>query len=289
VCRAPDLQWDHDIAPDGAGGAVVSWRDFREATPRVFAQRIDHDGLPLWGGDGVRVSRRDAFTKHPSLAGTGGGRVFLALVMREHGVPRVAVHRLSNEDAITVDERCEYAADVRTDGITVSWTGGVGRKGGAYEILRCVADEDSFLALGDSDVRREAERCFFTDAAVSPGESYRYRVELVDPMGRRTLFETDPIGVKPLPLELYPNFPNPFGRSTFIRYYLPERGPIRLAVYGVTGRRIATLLDGTAERGFHAVTWHGRNDRGRIVAPGVYFMRIETAGGTAARSMIMLR
>ena len=44
------------LASDGAGGAIVAWTDFRTLTARIYAQRIDAAGTPLWAADGVEVS-----------------------------------------------------------------------------------------------------------------------------------------------------------------------------------------------------------------------------------------
>ncbi|MBZ0267226.1 hypothetical protein K8I85_03660, partial [bacterium] len=64
--------------------------------------------------------------------------------------------------------------------------------------------------------------------------------------------------------------------ATSLRYALPARGPVRVTVHDVSGRRIAVLEDAVREGGVHGVAWDGRVD-GRPVAGGVYFVRL-TAG-----------
>ncbi|MEW6754267.1 MAG: CRTAC1 family protein, partial [Candidatus Latescibacterota bacterium] len=65
----------------------------------------------------------------------------------------------------------------------------------------------------------------------------------------------------PLPraFSLQPNYPNPFNGSTVIRFSVPERGPVELAVYNLAGQWVATLVRGEREVGTHAVTWEGRD------------------------------
>jgi hypothetical protein len=57
LCASPDDQYDPTIAPDGAGGAIVTWGDFRYGSGDVFARRILASGTPQWAPDGVAVSK----------------------------------------------------------------------------------------------------------------------------------------------------------------------------------------------------------------------------------------
>jgi hypothetical protein len=71
---------------------------------------------------------------------------------------------------------------------------------------------------------------------------------------------------------------NPFRDRTEIRWSLPEPGPVTLAVYDVTGRRVATLAHGAKAAGSHTVTWDGRTDDGWGAASGTYWLRLEAPG-----------
>lgn len=61
VCTAPNDQINPRINPDGAGGVIIAWADYRVATPDdryahdVYAQRINAKGEMLWTTDGVAV------------------------------------------------------------------------------------------------------------------------------------------------------------------------------------------------------------------------------------------
>jgi hypothetical protein len=83
---------------------------------------------------------------------------------------------------------------------------------------------------------------------------------------------------------LQQNYPNPFNPSTTIRFTMPERGYGRLTVSDVTGRTIATLLDGHLEAGEHSVEF-SRPD----LASGVYFYRLTAGAFTATRRMLLVR
>jgi hypothetical protein len=89
----------------------------------------------------------------------------------------------------------------------------------------------------------------------------------------------------PAPAELLAwSQPNPFTRSTTIRFRLPATGPVKLDVFDLAGRQVAHLLDEARPAGEHAVAWESGE------APtGVYYVRLEAAGRTVATRCVKLR
>jgi len=92
--------------------------------------------------------------------------------------------------------------------------------------------------------------------------------------------------VSPLPLQasLDQNYPNPFGPSTWIPYALARAEAVRLTVYDILGRRVATLVDGIRQAGRHEV---GFEANGR--ASGLYFYTLETADRIVTRTMSLVK
>jgi hypothetical protein len=88
---------------------------------------------------------------------------------------------------------------------------------------------------------------------------------------------------------LAPNYPNPFHPSTTIRYTLPAEGHVRLFVYNVQGRVVQRLVDERQTAGEKSVVWQGRDDAGRAVASGVYFLRLDAGDRRLTRKMILQR
>jgi len=78
----------------------------------------------------------------------------------------------------------------------------------------------------------------------------------------------------PLTTALMPPAPEPFQHSSAIAFTLARAGRVDLGVYGVDGRRIRTLDDGVHDAGVFRVVWDGRDTGGRLVPPGVYFVRL---------------
>jgi flagellar hook assembly protein FlgD len=60
-------------------------------------------------------------------------------------------------------------------------------------------------------------------------------------------------------------------------------------VHDVAGRRVRVLEDSFREAGRHAAVWDGRDGTGRRVAAGVYFVRLQAAGGELTRKIVLLR
>jgi hypothetical protein len=83
--------------------------------------------------------------------------------------------------------------------------------------------------------------------------------------------------------------PNPAGIPPRIEYELGAAGPVRVAVYDVSGRLVETLVDETLPAGRHDVIWETRSGGGSRVPSGVYFAKLVTRHGVDAVKMIVLR
>jgi flagellar hook assembly protein FlgD len=93
----------------------------------------------------------------------------------------------------------------------------------------------------------------------------------------------------PRAFALHEAYPNPFNPMTTIAYDLAASRPVRLAIYGLDGRRICTLVDEVQGSGRHEVTWTGRDDDGRLVASGTYVYRIEAGDFRQVRKMTLMK
>jgi len=96
-------------------------------------------------------------------------------------------------------------------------------------------------------------------------------------------------GTAPARLALGSNFPNPFNPKTTLRFGLPAKGPVDLAIYDVGGRRVTTLASGVMEAGTYELIWNGTDGEGRPVASGLYFSRLAFGGEVLTGKMLMLK
>jgi hypothetical protein len=96
-------------------------------------------------------------------------------------------------------------------------------------------------------------------------------------------------GAWPRVNRLYRNRPNPFARTTEIRFSLAEAGPVVVAIYDVNGRLVRTLVDRGMEAGLHSLTWDGRNDSGKPVGSGIYWSRMRASSFVSNKKLVGLR
>lgn len=73
-------------------------------------------------------------------------------------------------------------------------------------------------------------------------------------------------------------YPNPFNPTVSLIATVPAAGPVRLEVYDLAGRRVATLVDQALAAGRHVTTWDGQDTAGRPLGAGTYLARLDCAG-----------
>ena len=90
--------------------------------------------------------------------------------------------------------------------------------------------------------------------------------------------------------DFFQNVPNPFARTTTIRFQMPEGGgSARVQIFDAGGQMVRTLFDGPADAGANTLTWNGTDDHGRSVPAGIYFYQLDTENGTKTKRMIRLQ
>ena len=130
----------------------------------------------------------------------------------------------------------------------------------------------------------------YTDARTEQGKTYRYVLRSFDLDGTIHEYSDKAIEVqitetmKPTEFALAQNFPNPFNPTTIIQYQLPENSPVKLELYDVTGRKVATLVNAWQNAGYYS---HSVNASAYNLSSGMYFYRL-TAGNYVQTKKMML-
>ncbi len=104
-----------------------------------------------------------------------------------------------------------------------------------------------------------------------------------------TSFSRTSGGQAPGVFRLNGNYPNPFNPKTTISFSLPAAQQVKLEVYSLDGRKVATLLDESRGVGTHEVTWMGLDDAGQPVASGSYMCRLEAGAYTQVTKMTLMK
>jgi hypothetical protein len=178
--------------------------------------------------------------------------------------------------AVTFQSIDAYVIDT---GVVVEWGVYADEPISGYDILR---DDRSIASVASGDRR-------FTDHDVEPGKSYAYAVVAQLPDGRLITSPTARISTPGIATALSQNHPNPFNPTTTIQYTLAEDADVTLAVYDISGRRVAQLEKGRRRSGVHSIVWSGRDENGRRVASGTYLYRLTVDGASQSRKMILLK
>jgi len=88
---------------------------------------------------------------------------------------------------------------------------------------------------------------------------------------------------------LYASRPNPFRGTATIRFTLASEGPVKIAIYDVSGRLVKTLLDGKAAAGENSLVWDGTDNAGHRVSDGIFWVDMATDRLQSAKRAVLLR
>jgi len=89
----------------------------------------------------------------------------------------------------------------------------------------------------------------------------------------------------PASFELIGNYPNPFNPTTNIQFRVANASHIRVDVFDVLGRKVATLTDQPYESGSHQIQWNASS-----ISSGQYIYRMEADGKIiGAKSMVLIK
>jgi hypothetical protein len=84
--------------------------------------------------------------------------------------------------------------------------------------------------------------------------------------------------------DLQQNYPNPFNPSTTIRFGLPQRSYVSIAVYNTLGQQVVHLVNGEVDAGYHEAVFDAS-----IFPAGVYFYRLHAGRYLETRKSLLVR
>ncbi len=121
--------------------------------------------------------------------------------------------------------------------------------------------------------------------SIDSGSIYQWidNMEIWDDLPRTTSIASPPNNISS-EYALIQNYPNPFNPSTTIRFALPQREHVKLKVFDVNGREIATLVDGEMPAGKHAVTFAPR-----AATTGLYFYKLTAGQFSQTRKAVLMK
>lgn len=107
-------------------------------------------------------------------------------------------------------------------------------------------------------------------------------------LGRAPMPLAVPAGEAALRFRVFAARPNPVRAGTLVMFELgaPER--VHAGLYDAAGRLVRVLVDERLPAGAHRRTWDRRDHGGRLVAPGVYFLRLDAGSRSSRQKLVVL-
>ena len=130
---------------------------------------------------------------------------------------------------------------------------------------------------------------YFMDEVETIGHTHYYSIAAVKPNGTETRVAWSPVSVAAPRIQITNIYPNPFAAQTTISINLPTAASIDAAVYDVRGKRVAVLPTQSGVAGRNVVTWNGRDNNGRRVSTGTYFVKVQSSGAEMTRKLVIVR
>ena len=159
--------------------------------------------------------------------------------------------------------------------------------GARYRWRRERADLSAFTGAQGTAVRLRYRVRSDTGSRLAGLDMDSLRVMVYDPAAQPSPVA---VGDGPLPasFELAAPSPDPVRGPARFAFALPAPGTVRLELFDLQGRHVATLARGTLPAGRYTRAWDGRDDAGRPAPAGIYLALLAGDAGRAARRFVVL-
>ncbi len=186
----------------------------------------------------------------------------------------------------------DFTARATPRGIELWWRTATEQENLGFIVLRNGEEIASYLthrALRSNGTTLTESQYTFLDEAVEVGRTYTYRLRSIDFSGTIHDYELTAIATaieKISAFQLFQNYPNPFNPTTVIRYQLPVKSDVKLELFDVLGRKLATLVSATQDAGSYTVSVSAA---ALNLSSGVYLYRLTAGTFMGAKKMLFLK
>jgi hypothetical protein len=188
-------------------------------------------------------------------------------------------------------ELTSFAANSDKNNVSLNWSTATETNNSGFQIERKLNDKNEWTPISfvsGKGTSTELNVYSFVDKDMTVGK-YSYRLKQVDYDGTFEYSSAIEVDVDaPNQYSLYQNYPNPFNPFTTIEYSLPENAEVTISIYNALGELAATLVNGSAEAGYHKATFNASN-----FTSGTYIYRLKAVGSKGSfsdtKKMILLK
>ena len=180
-------------------------------------------------------------------------------------------------------------------GVLIQWNTASEVETVGFNLYRSDVEEGPFEQINQAIIPASSDpftgsSYSYRDYDTEAGNTYYYKLEDVSINGK-TKFHPPVSATAPSPEkhELFPNYPNPFNKSTVFKYQIPVKTHVIIEIFNVLGRKIRTIIDENKEIGFYTVSWDGLDSHGLPVVSGIYFYHMSTNSFRTTRKMTVIR
>ena len=214
------------------------------------------------------------------VQGAGGHAAFLQ-------VDGIYVDNSWDNGALPV-ELSSFTSAVNQRDATLNWTTVTESNNSGFNIERQSSVSNEWKEIGNvagNGTSNNSHSYTFTDRNLESGK-YSYRLKQVDFNGNFEFYylSSEVLIGNPTKFDLSQNYPNPFNPSTKINYDLPSDGYTSLKVYNMSGKEVATLINGNVTAGYHSVNFNASE-----LASGVYYYKLESNGFSKVMKMALIK
>jgi hypothetical protein len=82
---------------------------------------------------------------------------------------------------------------------------------------------------------------------------------------------------------------NIFKNNVDLEYIIEKEGNVNIDIYDKVGRLVKNLINTDVNAGYHRISWNGKDDNGRNIVNGIYFVRIESAGKVKNTKVMLIK
>jgi len=184
-------------------------------------------------------------------------------------------------------ELASFTAASNRNSINLSWSTTRELNNSGYDVERKLVSATEWAKVGfvnGNGTTNDTKNYTFTDRTNSG--RYNYRLKQIDFNGNFEYFNLSSeieVGV-PTEFALSQNYPNPFNPSTKINYDLPKDGLVSIALYDLTGRQVASIVNEVKTAGYYTVQFNASN-----LSSGMYFYRITSGSFVSTKKMALIK
>jgi Zn-dependent metalloprotease len=179
-------------------------------------------------------------------------------------------------------------------GVRLEWTASDAGDLLGFKVLRSERPGGAEVTLTPDALAEKNGAYVFEDRNVVDGHDYQYRLMEVSRNGDSRFH--GPVAVHYAGMSAFTSvvlrasMPNPMQTTASIRFGLPEDSDVTLRLYSIDGRMVRELANRVHyPRGFHELTWDGRDGEGRLVSSGVFPFLLDAGHSKRKGKITVLR